>query len=95
MCSYQSGSRAPDTCGPDRQFHSNHTEGSGNYKNSSLRVDSITEDLNETHVKCVDGINLDMIGAYDICIVGKFVRIHLSLGPTHHMNTSVKLISPK
>ena len=74
VCAYQSGSQAPDTCGPEGQFHSNHTKGSENYKNSSLRVDSITEDLNETRVECVDGISGDLIMAYDICIVGKFVQ---------------------
>ena len=62
VCSYQSGLQVPDTCGPDEKFSSFRTPGSVDNKNSSLSVVSITEDVNQTLVECIDGVTSDLIG---------------------------------
>ena len=49
---------------------SSATDINGDTMNSSLSVDSITIDLNETQVECQDGNGIT-IGSDDVCIVGK------------------------
>ena len=71
QCAYFSASPAPDECGPDDMFHSSRTDDNVPANNSSLRVDSITSDLNGTTVTCIDGGSAELIGSYNICIVGK------------------------
>ena len=73
VCSYQIGtSNIKDSCGPENSFISSQTEGSSNINNSSLSV-TLTDDLNETLVECIDGTvaNGDPIGSHNICVIGR------------------------
>ena len=45
----------------------------GPANNSSLSVDLITNDLNGTTVSCSDGGTGEIIGSYNICIIGKVI----------------------
>ena len=74
LCIYASSSRLPDMCGPGGRFTSSQTDVNGDTNNSSLSVDSITVDLNETLVECHD-LAGDLIGSNDICIVGKVTSL--------------------
>ena len=77
-CAYSSISQAPARCGPDRMFQSSRTDDNVPANSSSLSVDSITSDLNGTRVTCTDGGSGELIGSYNICIVGKQVGSHFS-----------------
>ena len=70
QCAYFSDSPATDTCGPDNRFQSSRTNDNVPASNSSLRVDTITTDLNGTAVTCSSG-NGELIGSYNICIIGE------------------------
>ena len=70
QCAYFSNSQATDTCGPGNGFQSSRTNDNVPASNSSLRVDTITTDLNGTAVTCTDG-NGELIGSYNICIIGE------------------------
>ena len=72
VCSYQIGDpNVGDSCGPENSFISSRTDGSSNIKNSSLSV-TLTDNLNETLVECIDGTiaNGDPIGSQNICVMG-------------------------
>ena len=71
LCAYFSVSPTTDTCGPDGRFESSQTDVNGPANNSSLSVDLITNDLNGITVNCIDGGTGELIGSYDICIIGK------------------------
>ena len=71
QCAYSSEFPSLDTCGPDGRFESSQTDVNGPANNSSLSVDLITNDLNGTTVSCTDGGTGEVIGSYDICIIGK------------------------
>ena len=58
------------TCGPERRFMSSVTDVNGDPSNSSLSVDSVTNDLSGTSVTCSDG-NSVIIGSRNICVIGK------------------------
>ena len=77
-CAYSIFTQAPDGCGPDERFQSSRTDDNVPANNSSLRVDSITSDLNGTTVTCTDAGSGELIGSYNICIVGKQVGCHFS-----------------
>ena len=70
QCAYFSNNPATDTCGPDNRFQSSQTNDNVPASNSSLRVDTITNDLNGTAVTCTDG-NGELIGSYIICLIGE------------------------
>ena len=70
ICIYLSNNQIPNTCGPEDRFMLSATDLNGDTMNSSLSVDSITIDLNDTRVECVDG-NAITVGSDDICVVGK------------------------
>ena len=70
-CIYTSDDPDPETCGPDDRFQSSRTDDSVPANNSSLSVLSITSDLNGTTVTCTEGGSLEIVGTYNICIVGK------------------------
>ena len=74
-CTYRSNNPIPNTCGPEDRFMSSVTDVNGDTMNSSLSVDSITIDLNETQVECQDG-NSIAVGSDSICIVGKCYKEH-------------------
>ena len=71
QCSYSRSTSSPDMCGPDDRFMSSRTEGSSDINNSSLSV-TLTDDLNETLVECLDStvINANATGSYNICVIG-------------------------
>ena len=69
-CAYSSISQAPAGCGPDERFQSSRTDDSVPANSSSLRVDSITSDLNGTTVTCTDGGGGELIGSQNISITG-------------------------
>lgn len=68
-CEYLVFNRQETTCGPDGRFTSFQTERRGSIYNTSLRADSVTEDLNNTVVQC--SADRDVIGSSSICIVGE------------------------
>ena len=70
QCAYVRTSPAQDECGPDDRFQSSRTDDNGPANNSSLSVLSITSDLNGTTVTCTDAGSGELIGLYNICIVG-------------------------
>ena len=69
-CIYESDNPVPETCGPDDRFQLSQTDDSVPANSSSLRVSSITSDLNGTTVTCSDGGSGQLIGSYNICITG-------------------------
>ena len=69
-CLFRRSNPGQDNCGPGERFMSNATDVNEDINSSSLRVDSITIDLNDTQVKCNDG-NEVTIGSDEICIIGK------------------------
>ena len=74
LCVYLSVNPTTDTCGPDGRFESSQTDIDGPASNSSLSVDLIINDLNGTTVFCSDGTpNGQLIGSYNICIIGKSI----------------------
>ena len=62
-----------ETCGPGRVFTASLTEPSGVNYTSTLRVESISDGLNDTKVECEDTFGMD-IGMEKICIIGKLFR---------------------
>ena len=63
-----------DTCGPGGVFNASLTDQSGDNYTSILRVESISDGLNDTRVKCEDPFRMD-VGMETICIIGKlFIR---------------------
>ena len=64
-----------DTCGPGRIFTSSLTNQSGNNYTSTLRVESISDGLNDTRVECEDPFSMD-VGMENICIIGKSFTAH-------------------
>ena len=70
VCVYRRDDPDPQSCGPDGRFMSAATDVNGDINNSSLSVDSITIDLNETQVNCTNGVGVT-VGSDSVCIVGK------------------------
>ena len=60
-----------DTCGPGRVFTSSLTGRSGDNYISTLRVESISDGLNDIRVECEDPFGMD-VGMENICIIGKY-----------------------
>ena len=58
-----------ETCGPGQLFTSSFTNQSADNYTSTLRVESISDDLNRTKVECEDTA-VD-VGKENICIIGK------------------------
>ena len=58
-------------CGTDRIFTSSLTGRTGLNYTSSLRAEDVPLSLNWTVVECVDGADLQTIGSYNICVIGK------------------------
>ena len=58
-------------CGTDRIFTSSLTGQTGLNYTSSLRAEDVPLSLNRTVVECVDGADLQIIGSYNICVIGK------------------------
>ena len=63
-----------ETCGPGRVFTSSLTDQSGVNYTSTLRVESISDGLNDTKVECEDASMMD-VGVENICIVGKLFTV--------------------
>ena len=59
-------------CGPERIFRSSLDVDAEVSYTSSLRAEDVPLSLNGTMVECVDGADLQIIGSYIICIVGKY-----------------------
>ena len=89
-CEYLAFNRVESRCGPDERFRSFQSEG-GDIFNSSLRVDSVTVELNETVVQCGTGPS-SVVGSSSICIVGegKSMQI-LKEGETTKIPTSISV----
>ena len=67
-----------ETCGPGQLFTSSFTSQSGDNYTSTLRVESISDDLNSTSVEC-EGPAM-AVGNENICIIGKsYVHINIFL----------------
>ena len=65
-----------DSCGPGDIFTSSlDVDAEVNYT-SSLRAEDVPLSLNWTVVECVDGLDLQAIRSYNICIVGKHDAFH-------------------
>ena len=63
-----------DTCGPGQAFTASLTNRSGDNYTSTLRVESISDGLNDTRVECENALQMD-VGMENICIIGKlFIR---------------------
>ena len=60
------------TCGPGDIFTSSLTGRDGLNYTSSLRAEDVPLSLNWTVVECWDGADLQTIGSYNICVIGKF-----------------------
>ena len=58
-------------CGTERIFTSSLTGQTGLYYTSSLRAEDVPLSLSGTVVECVDGADLQTIGSYNICVIGK------------------------
>ena len=59
-------------CGPGDIFTSSLTGRDGLNYTSSLRAEDVPLSLDERVVECVDGADLQTIGSYNICVIGKF-----------------------
>ena len=59
-----------DTCGPGRAFTASLTNRFGDSYTSTLRVESISDGLNDTRVECEDALQMD-VGMENICIISK------------------------
>ena len=59
-----------DTCGPGGVFTSSLRDQSGDNYTSTLKVESISDDLRGTRVECEDPFGMD-VGMENICIMGK------------------------
>ena len=70
QCRYLVFNRLGERCGPDDRFQSFATEGADDPFNTSLRVEAVTPDLNQTLVQCIEDDD-DVIGSSSICIVGE------------------------
>ena len=85
QCVYLSVNPRPATCGPGGRFESSRTDDNGPANNSSLSVDLITNDLNGTTVSCNDGtFNGQLIGSYNICIIGKSINMEIQFHTLWH-----------
>ena len=71
-CAYRSGNPTTQMCGPGDRFTSGPTD--GDITSSSLRVDSITADLNGTLVNCTNADG-NLIGSGSIFIVGTIINL--------------------
>ena len=60
------------TCGPGGVFTSSLTNQSGDNYTSTLRVELISDGLNDTRVECEDQYLMN-VGMKNICIIGKSI----------------------
>ena len=58
-------------CGPGDIFTSSLAGRTGVNYTSSLRAEDVPLSLDGTVVECVDGADLQPIGSYNICVIGK------------------------